>query len=502
MAPAGLLFLLLVSSSLFFSAVSVPDEHAVVARGKFIRQNLDRFDKMVVPFLRLIPDNGALVAAITSLLLKTTLDAMGDKSMLDVIKSEFRDLESKMTINFEMQKWEIWTAAAFHDPELVIVNSWREFEKLVNSLDQQKAEKDRLRQRFLKEDCTKVKKATQDLHTYLTTVGVSFIKNLAKMLTEHVNCHPKELRGYTLLIQSLVFKGNTMMQFCYDNKKPKPSADSLDIKELAEFAYKAGSVMFEIHKHCISNVSKYVEKDVVQLISQSKHRLKQAHDIWAFLAKTYDIYDWMVVVFLTKHSSYPDWRSFNKHTLTRFTEVNKDGVTVAVVRQVKGTHTHADKVKRAIPRCFGKMLDCHKIGETLEKCEQAVEGLEGVKVPKSYSAVHAYIDRPHASQDAKPAPDEVYANPMDNTIPYIYTGDCKKYKVNKNGKFVVLIKSDEEMTNQDPCKKKECGGQRGTCLQLQGTFIGVCECKAPYYGESCEDSLENYKKEFLEKLKE
>lgn len=186
--------------------------------------------------------------------------------------------------------------------------------------------------------------------------------------------------------------------------------------------------------------------------------------------------------------------------MTGFTEVKKEGISVAVARQVKGTHTKTASVKQTIGRCIKDSVKCHEVEKKLREC---TETMEGKSVTRTYTAVHAYLRKAHDSYNTKEETDEGYevsAAPEDQT-PHVYIGKCEKYLGLGKGKFVVLIKSDEEIMTEDPCSKLDCGGAgRGKCVKVKGMFLAMCECKMPYYGEHCEESLEDYKKHLEGKI--
>ena len=244
-------------------------------------------------------------------------------------------------------------------------------------------------------------------------------------------------------------------------------------------------------------------KKVTDATKNTKKRQKLAHEVRLVLAESYGSYDWMVVAFKTRNSKHKVWKSFDKHVLLGFTVVPEGDITVAVARQAKGKHTMADIVRRAIERCVTKSVECHQVKKVLEACKERVDTFP---VTQTYSAVHAFIDRPHDSYDAKEAPEEIFDNSLNSSVPYFYKGVCKKYKVspkvNKGGEFIVLIKSDEDLKNKDPCSNRDCGGdQRGTCVRVKDAYVALCDCKQNYYGLKCENSLEDYKKELEKTLK-
>ncbi|XP_036943632.1 uncharacterized protein LOC119013322 [Acanthopagrus latus] len=504
MASPGLLLLLLVSSSLLLSSVSADIENMIRSTGQMARKTISMFNDLGVPLLMLIPVDGKLISLCTKLglglLLKLT--EKDDKSVADLLKSEFKSLNSKIDEYHAEQKWQIWAAAAFHNPEMEIKVAWDQFEILISSLPgKEEAEVKKLKDEFLE---NYIKAGTDELHKYLTTTGITLINNLGKGLVEELKCHEKDILGYTVLINSLIYKGNLMNHFSYQHKQTQTQQK---IDHSAEIAYESSSVMFELYKSCVFNSYKYIEKEVKDLINDQKRR-KLAHEVRSFLAETYDRYDWMVVAYKTKNSDHTELRSLNKHTLTGFHEaVTSGAVSVSFVRQVKGNHTMADKVGRAIQRCLTTTYDCHKVAEKLKECKEKVDGIE---LSKTYTAVHAFIDKAHQSYEAVTVPEQLIS-PYDTTVPYLYQGVCKKYKVspliNFGGTFVVLIKSDEEIKIQDPCKDMKCSGDnregdRGKCVPIPETFRAMCECHRPYYGEHCELSIDDYKKELQKELED
>uniref|UniRef100_A0A8C4F8C2 EGF-like domain-containing protein n=1 Tax=Dicentrarchus labrax TaxID=13489 RepID=A0A8C4F8C2_DICLA len=506
MASPALLLLLLVSSSLLFSTMSVSSssnrnqlqktpekldklKEGAKKAGKVILENIDTIRLAVTPFLSLIPVCGPLIKMIVDAAL-LGLSKANTNPVLGALKSEFDSLNSKLDKYHGELKWDTWASSAFHKPEKNIEVAWSRYETLVPSLvketNVQKREK--FKQEIISV-CSKSQDAPETLRKYLTAQGTTLTENLGKMLADHVKCHEKDIREFTVFIAKLIYKGNTLNQLCYNLKKI-PSKDI--VNQEAQIAYDSASVMFQIHKNCISHSMKYVITDVKGLIDNTKNRQELAKTIRSFLSEAYDRYEWMVVAFITKNSGHKRSRSLNKHVLTGFTDVPKGDVTVSVARQVKGTYTQAGKVIQAIKSCISRSVVCYKVEKTLRECQQHVNRLH---VSQTYTAIHAYRKNGHDSYDAKE--DEVYADPENPSAkaPYIYTGECQKSPGVKGGKFVVMIKSDEEMMTRDPCSKLNCGGpQRGTCFRMVDTFVAMCECKLPYYGKNCEQNLEDYKR--------
>uniref|UniRef100_A0A8C1RUX3 EGF-like domain-containing protein n=1 Tax=Cyprinus carpio TaxID=7962 RepID=A0A8C1RUX3_CYPCA len=506
-SPAGLAFLLLVSSALLISTAIGPAsagqnqlqkrspedskkiKEGFTALGKFAHSRIDTITSVVCPFLEIIPVCGPMISG----LVKFTASEIKGYTDMDLLMGEFEKLNTKLDQYQVEQKWDSWASGAYHKPELDIDVAWKTYTTLLQSL--RKAKDDEEMERHKKEfrkAYEKYEPATKTLHSLLFDKGVSFRYPLGDLLAKHVNCHEKNIREYTVLIYKLIYKGNTMNEFYYKLKDTKSVAKA---DEMAGIAYDTASVMFQVHMQCIKNSMDYVKKDVKSLIDQKKARSELAKEVWSFLVKEYDRYDWMVVAFISKKSQHEILKFLNSHVLSGFTPVEEGIVTVAVARQVKGTHTKALLVKQAIGRCIDEKVQCNKVAKKLAECSELVEGKP---VSQTYTAVHAYLRDAHDSQDAQKEQEEDYdvnAAPEDSPDQYIYKGKCKKFKF-LQGKFVVLIKSDEEIMTKDPCSKLDCGEKekKGTCVRIKDMFLAACECNNPYYGQNCEESLDDYKK--------
>uniref|UniRef100_A0A671WI35 EGF-like domain-containing protein n=1 Tax=Sparus aurata TaxID=8175 RepID=A0A671WI35_SPAAU len=505
MSSPGLLLLLLVSSSLLLSNVSTsadeikvfemtPEEtnkhlKRVKTVVKLFRDNADKIRFALVPFLNMIPVAGSEVGAVVNLIL-LGVSATNKNEVLGTIVSEFKDLNIKLDNYRIEQKWDTWASSAFHKPEKKIREGWDSYITLLSALEQAKdeAERERHRKKFF--DAYRVNKyesATKDLRTYLQAKGRTLISNLGDLFAEKVRCHEKDIKEFTVFINELIMKGSFLNDLYYEYENNNSSA--IDA-EAAKINYDAGSAMFQVHKSCIFNSMEYVKLDVTDLMNDPKDhkdRQKLAEKVRSFLSQTYNRYDWMVVAYLTKHSNRTFLKTENRHYLSNFTEVTKGEVSVVVARQMTGNYTMVKDLKTELDRCFTKSVLCSDVEKKLKGC---------VKVSGSYTAVHAYTDKGHAS----------YTEPSTTKAPYIYTRKCKKIKLVKGGQIVIMIKSDEEM-NKNPCDNLKCNGgknegtDRGECVHPEDTFVAMCECKHPYYGQQCELSLDDYKKE-LQKFKD
>ncbi|XP_063326979.1 uncharacterized protein LOC134625654 [Pelmatolapia mariae] len=449
-----------------------------------------------------------LVGSIFSLIMTLVIvidKYVNDRSLLKDIKEEFDRLDAKLDEYHKLQKWNIWAAGVYHKPELDIRTAWTKYKTLLGSLAEAKNDDERKRHKksFIK-SYRQHEKAPREMGELLKKTGKSFISNLGDELAEHVKCHEKEILEYTFLILTLIIKGNVMNQYYYRLENTMSKAKD---EEMMKNVYEAMTAMFDIQKRCIANSMTYVLQDVKPFIEKSKKRDDLAKEVWSFLQMAYDRYDWMVVAFITLKSSHKILKTENKHVLTGFHDVSTQRITVSVARQVKGTHSKVKKVIKAIEKCITKKVLCYKVADTLSKCGEEVAG---IPVSKTYTAVHAYTRRAHQSIKAKEAnpkargearakgeatnEDDVSASPENPSAqtPYIYTGECQKSPGVKHRKFVVLIKSDEEMLGKDPCAKLDCKNG-GKCVPIEDMFLAMCQCNYPYYGLHCESDINDYR---------
>lgn len=502
MASPGLLFLLL-SSSLLLSSLSAPsssdqqENYALQKRTDVkdvaltVLQYVERIGTATAPFLGLIPIHGTLISAIVNLAsVFLSLPGMHPTDQTQALIKEFENLNMKIDKYHIQQTWATW-ASEYQTHENKINGKWKDFQELFKYTNSEELKK---HIELFKKTYKTFEPEPKLLHGILTAKGDTFMTNFGKLLTDHVRCHEKEIRKFTVFINQLIFKGNVMNHFYYTLMKVNK------VDELAEIAYVSAFVMVEIQNYCLSHLANYIELDVKERIDEKINRNDLAKNIRVFLETTYDRYDWMVVAFPTKNFQHSFFRIGKKHSFSGFTQVPKGDVTVAVAWQAKGYHTEASKVIEAIKKCVSDSVNCKDVPKTLEACKGIKDG----------TIIHAYTSEGHditSATDAKGyKADEndnisVYEyDDADNrpyTIPYYYKGKCKKNLVNPmHGRFIVMIKSDEEINNINPCNKKKCGveNKRGSCEVLENTLIAVCKCVKPYYGRECEENLVDYKK--------
>ncbi|CAK6984789.1 uncharacterized protein LOC124073953 [Scomber scombrus] len=480
MASPGLLFLLMVSSSLLLSGLSAPSSskqlqtHALQKRtgAKKVAKHSATILSAVTPIIRLIPVHGPLISAILSLASAVlgNIGGLEDKT-LAFIRTEFINLNIKIDQYHKEQKWDTW-ASVYAKYETKIDTKWNNFKDLVKVFGMKEKEKEWNKK--IDEFITQYKPdAVNEFANLLTKDNAAFITDFGKLISDHVNCHEKDVKVLIEVINNLIYQGVTMNHFYYTHKKMN------EVDKLAKKAYEVSSNMFQIHKKCIINSMKYVEEDVRKLIDESD-KSQQAKKIRVFLEEAYVRYDWTVVVFNTKNSGHKKSKFMNSHFLSGFTEVtNSNKLTAAVARQLKGKHSKVRSVSEDIKNCVKDSVLCKNVKTKLKECNAITD---------HYSAIHVF----KAKGDRHDSKGET---------PNFYEGTCSVSPGIKTGMFIVFIKSDEEIEKKDPCSTMECGDEtKGKCVVLEKTLIPVCECKKPYYGEKCEESLDKYKEDMNKEL--
>lgn len=418
---------------------------------------------------------------------------------MENIIAEFDNLNSVITEHHTEEVWSIWSSTVYYKSELDIKKAWEDYKTLLKDLYLAKnnPEQTKMLNKEFTDKYSHYESATSALNIAMRKEGLSLKGDFERIFADKILCKENQLRDYNAFVSELIVMGNTMNLFYYKLLKTDSQAKN---DKLAEIAYNVAEVMFDIHMECLSDSMKYSKISVEKLIDVASPKDELADKILSHLEKAYDSYNWMVVVFKTSSSSHKHMKSLNNHFLTGFTEISKRGITVAIVRQVRGNHNKAASVRQAIERCFSKTVECKDVEKTLTKCRETVET---ISVSKTYSAIHAFKRKAsHDSHSAKEVTgqknneDEVVnveTSPSDQT-PYIYTGECNKSPGRKGGKFKVFIKSDEEIMTEDPCDRLDCGGNgRGKCVKVNESFLALCKCETPYYGQHCEQSLEDYK---------
>ncbi|KAK5611509.1 hypothetical protein CRENBAI_015462 [Crenichthys baileyi] len=510
MASSGLVLLLLVLSSFLISSMSVSqpsdqqETRSLQKRGEKLEKTKTagkyflKFLTALKPFIGLIPGAGEYLNLLIDLA-NVAAGASSQKQVVDFLKKEFQSLNFKIDENQKQLEWNIWASGQYAKLETKINISWNKLQELLNNCAEPCAEslKKGGKDKKIKNYFLEAEKYVDTLHSYIVGKG-AYSPEFEKLLKDHVRCHEKSIKIYSAVNAGLMYKAITITHF-YDRFNNIATNED----NLANKAHDISAAMFQIHKKCISDPDPYVKLDVVDRTKESVKREELAENIRKYLDSTYNRYNWMVVAFLTGHSNHKNiftkWR--NRHILTGFTVAEIGKTSVAVAKQAKGTHKKTVKVINAIKECYDKTVACDKVKAKLENCAKEVDG---IKVKDTYSAIHAYIHKKHDSAhalEAEEAPTEEYLDPeAQYNIPYIYTGKCNILKGIDNGRFRVLIKSDEEWMKVDPCKDVKCGGEkRGKCVPLKNAHIGLCECKKGYYGESCEENIKDYKKSFFSK---
>ncbi|XP_035512361.1 uncharacterized protein LOC118324239 [Morone saxatilis] len=500
MSSPGLLFLLLMSSCLPVLSAPPdtphdeeeleqqphPNQHANMVKklGSWLKKNFRGIGGVLIASIEPVPVAGAPIAGA----LKTLLLVTPNEDPLDTVNSNLKALTIKLDTFSAELKWAAWAAGAYQMPVNNIEKAWIKYTELVRASTGNEA---------LKTDFftfySQYADSTLVLHQFLTAKSPSVTQNLGDLLADRLRCHEKDIKAQFLYLNKLMCKGNVLNEKYYEFKGKDNNAR---VDTAHKIASESASALITSHKRCISDSAAYIEKDIFERIDDTQKHQEIADNIRAFLVKTYDRYDWMVVAFTTQNSRHKP-KLLKRHDLSGFTEVQRGTVTVAVAKQVKGAHTKTATVIEAIKRCLPQgVIMCLDVTQKLMECQETVFGKS---LSQIYTAVHAYKKSSHTSTNTVEAPnDEDSALPessvslkgQSSLTPHVFTGKCGTIF----GKFIIFIKSDEEIMGVDPCSKKKCS-QNGECVVVPGTLIAMCECQYPHYGEHCEMTLETYNRQ-------
>ncbi|MED6235259.1 hypothetical protein ATANTOWER_021343 [Ataeniobius toweri] len=493
MVSSGLVMLLLMLVSFLICSQSDPqaskhkEHHLLLKRVDkkeiaAIAKDTKTLLKKIEPFIALIPKAGPYL----SVFIKVLTGGQGDgEKIISNLKAEFKKLNEKLDNQLITMTWNTWASGPYQEAESNIRLAWKNLNELLAKCKSPCSVSKNKEQymNLFKELHTNLVFSPDKLHMLLTTQQPSFITDFKTLLTDHVRCHEKAVEDFGQLITELMIMSNTISVFYYSLHGVNKA------EEIAQMTFEMISVMSEIHMFCILNPEKYIIKDVIDLIDENQDRQKLAKDIKEFLEKTYSSYDWIVVAFITRHSKYSSFynKFLNRHYLAGFTEVTKGEVSVAVAKQMKGNHVMAEQVIKGIHSCLSQNIDCKNVIKSLNNCA----GVDGRPLPDYYTAVHAYVSNSHDSAEAEQ--DDFIGAEGPSTPLYIYTGECKKQNVQTGGHFRVLIRSDEDLKREDPCKNVNCGGtEKGKCVTLQNVQKAVCQCNKDYMGSTCEISLKEF----------
>lgn len=503
MVPSGPVLLLLLSSFLTCSLSGPPrsdlqENRALQKRGKTADkvEELLKIVNAAKPFIGLIPTAGSYLTAILDFV-NVIAGKNPEQQLLDYIKLKFDDLNVKIDKNQKEIMFNIWKSSNYAKLEKKITIAWNKLGELLKDCKEpcfenlRKDGNDKIIDQYFK----KAVKYVDDLHYNIAGKGV-YNADYMQLLKDHVRCDERRLKIFSAVNALLAHRAITMTNFYNLFSNIKTDEDAL-----ANKARDISAAMFEIHKNCTSEPDQYVKLDILDQITESEKQTNLAKSIREYLDKTFYHYNWMVVAFKTESSNHKKVISkwLNSHILTGFTAVDKGKISVAFAKQAKGNHKKTAQVVEAIKKCYSKPVICNQVRAKLESCAD----LKG-----KYSAIHAYIHNEHGSVhalEADVAPTtEVFDPDEKQPIPYLYSGKCTRFGkgVVPFKHFRVLIESDEVWMNKDPCEGINCGGkERGKCVEVKNAHIGLCECEKKYYGENCEKTMEEFKKEvFVKKI--
>ncbi|XP_049421036.1 uncharacterized protein LOC125881765 [Epinephelus fuscoguttatus] len=449
--------------------------------GNLFKQNYKGVGQVLVNSIEPLPVVGPPLAAA----IKTFLLLIPEADKLNAIKSELQGLHFKLETFRAELKWDAWAAGAYQIPINNIEKAWIKYIELVSSYKTTNTEKEALKQKFVT-FYSQYADSTLVLHQFLTANHASITQNLGDLLADRLRCHEKDIKVQFLYLNELMCKGNMLNEEYYEFTGTNTNAR---VNALHKIASQSASALTTSHQRCLSDSAAYIERDIFERIDDTKKHGEIERHIREFLAETYDRYDWMVVAFMT-HNSKHDLLILNRHVVSGFTKVERGTVTVAVAKQVKGGYTKTAAIKKAITKCLPQSFkNCLNVAEKLQKCQETIYGK---RLSQTYTAVHAFKKERKTLED-----DEDSVTPVSSSLTnHLFTRDCGKLL----GKFTIFIKSDEELgSREELCSEVNCG-QNGKCVVVQGTFIAICECQYPYYGERCEMRLESCKRSLQQGL--
>lgn len=411
----------------------------------------------------LIDIPGEILHPLLGTLLKTTTALIPEADKIGGIHSELNALNARLDIFYEELKW------ASNDYQKAldnIENSWVKYFKMVQN-------KDLLEKIFFPFYSQYVDSALV-LHRLLTKPADN-TQSLGDVLAKKLRCHENDVTAQFLYLNQLLCKGNVMDEKYYQFKGIKSEGRKTVAQKTAN---EAALALFKSHQKCVSNSELYIKRDILERIDDQQVHQEIADNIGAFLRKTYDRYEWVVVAFTT-HFSKDMARFMKRHILSGFSEIERGTVTVAIAGQIKGKYTKANGVKAAIDQCL-KDVKCGEVYEKLLKCPNTA---------KAVTAVHVFKKKAQTSTGTEKEDDtleESYVSSDQSQSNHIHTGQCQAFGILKKGNVIILIKSDEEIDGlSDPCKNLQCKNG-GKCEVAPRTSIPMCKCPYPFYGKTCE----------------
>lgn len=445
------------------------DETKMQVTHKWFKKNIPKMIELAAIAIGGTPKAGSALNAI----LRAPLLFIPQADKLDGIRTEMNALNGRLDIFYEELKW---ASSDYQQTVDNIENAWLKYIEMFENYGTSGDAQERIFFPFYSQyvDSALV------LHRLLTKPADN-TQSLGDVLAKKLRCHENDVTAQFLYLNQLVCKGNVMDEKYYQFKEISTEGRKTVAQKIAN---ETALALFKSHQKCVSNSELYIKRDILERIDDKKVHQEIADNIGAFLRKTYDRYEWVVVAFTT-HFSKNMARFMKRHILSGFSEIERGTVTVAIAGQIKGKYTKANGVKAAIKQCL-KDVKCGEVYDKLLNCPNVGEAV---------TAVHVFTKKNQTSIRAKKVEtfEESYVSSDQSQIDHIYTGQCQAFGILKKGNFIILIKSDEEIDGQsDPCKNLQCknGGQ---CEVAPRTSIPMCKCTYPFYGKTCENIIEIYK---------
>ncbi|XP_030197379.1 uncharacterized protein LOC115532053 [Gadus morhua] len=479
-SPALLLLMLMMMSSLTLkpSAAGKTAEKIAHIAAKPFKMLLDN-PEILTSFLDLIEDYGGAVAGAATGIIKTAVGNPDFKKLMQKMQSIQRALtEVKSCIRVEQAKH------MYGEIELSINNAWVEHERFRDySKTLKNVPEDQMEKHF-----KAISIGETDLYSLFSLIQrkESFIERVYNTIVEETRCHEERIATIEGHVNQLMFKRLFMNIHLYRYNND----DYSKTKIVSNVQYYYHGVM-DLHKalllKCFDTDTTYIKQDFDYKLYNAEHTKprKMAKAIREYLSEKHFRYDWMVIVYETDNNVLTH---ITKHVLSKeFIVRTGPALTVAAARQLKGSHTKVPNIKSEIEGCLKRdlrfILRCNSLQEKLGACKLLVK-ITGIH----YYRFTSNSDSEETNRKAESAPEGT--DPTEPEESYEYRGRCDAWS-----HFRVMIKSDEELLNADPCDSSPC--QNGSkCKNLLAVI--VCECVYPYFGNTCEEVVK-YPEKALEK---
>ncbi|KAJ0059886.1 hypothetical protein NL108_014571 [Boleophthalmus pectinirostris] len=441
-------------------------EHEAKQSYMWLKKNSKELAELITNTLGSVPAAGAVFSS----LLKIPLKLIPQEDKLKGIQSEMTALNTRLDIFYEELKW------ASNDFQKIlndIDHAWLKYKPMKNNANALKS--------IFCPFYSQYADSVSVLHKLLISKPETGEQSLADVLAKKLRCHEKDLEAKFLYLRKLVCRGNEMVKKCYELM----GVDKSLIPDPVKMLQQSNSALFKTQQSCVSNSKLYIKRDIIERINDEIVHKDIANNIYNFLKEKYDRYDWLVVAFTT-HFSKGMGRILKRHVYSGFTAVQRGSVTVAVARQLTGSHKNIEYFKRDIGDHFRNIkIECRHVEDELLK----------MNITNAITAVHVYkrAHNNHGRQEKEEEEEEEEEDKLAMSVvigadkAYTVSGECKR-RLGKPGFYTIMIKSDEEVDNKNPCVSFKCENG-GKCEVVPRTNIPMCLCTDLFYGRRCENKI-------------